>query len=242
MWACVGGGFASHTVGLLLRGWAAQSCPLGNLFELLQFAAWSTVLLYFLIGPAFRLSLLGPFSALLGAGLGCAALFGPGFDGPRDTSLAGPNALVETHAALALTAYGVFGMLALTSAMYLFQSSALRNKAGRGWTLLLPSLRELDLVNRRLLWVGVAVYSVSVALGLFSLAGSSAASPSKFLKLAAATCLWLAYAGTLWLQVRQQLLARRLAWVCLALFGCALLALGPVEGHRPTPPASLSAP
>ena len=40
-----------------------KACPLGNTFEISQFIAWSLVLLYFIIGPAFRLRLLGFFTA-----------------------------------------------------------------------------------------------------------------------------------------------------------------------------------
>jgi HemX protein len=51
-------------------GWASTSadwppggCPLGNTFEIVQFVAWSAMLLYFFVGTAFRVSLLGLFTA-----------------------------------------------------------------------------------------------------------------------------------------------------------------------------------
>ena len=58
-------GFAFQTGFLVLRGHALNACPLTNLFEVLIFLSWSMVLLYFVVGTAYRLSLLGAFTAPL---------------------------------------------------------------------------------------------------------------------------------------------------------------------------------
>ena len=55
-------GFLLQTVFLFERGRAIAHCPLTNLFEVLVFLSWSIALFYFLIGPAYRLSLLGMFT------------------------------------------------------------------------------------------------------------------------------------------------------------------------------------
>src|SRR5262245_6144911 len=58
-------GFACQTAFLHLRGQAVGRCPVTNLFEVLVFVSWSVVLLYFVVGGTYRLSLLGTFTAPL---------------------------------------------------------------------------------------------------------------------------------------------------------------------------------
>ena len=58
-------GFLCQTGFLYLRGEALGRCPLTNHFEVLAFLSWSMVLFYLLIGPAYRLSLLGFFTSPL---------------------------------------------------------------------------------------------------------------------------------------------------------------------------------
>ena len=58
-------GFVLQSVFLYLRGQAHGRCPLTNLFEAFIFIGWCIVLLYFLVGTAYRLSLLGVFTAPL---------------------------------------------------------------------------------------------------------------------------------------------------------------------------------
>ena len=58
-------GFVLLTEFLNLRGRAVGRCPLTNLFEVLVFLSWAVVLLYFVVGGTYRLSLLGAFTAPL---------------------------------------------------------------------------------------------------------------------------------------------------------------------------------
>src|ERR1043166_3849929 len=61
----IGLGFIFQTAFLSIRGHALGRCPLTNLFEVFIFLAWSIALIYMLIGPAYRLSLMGAFTAPL---------------------------------------------------------------------------------------------------------------------------------------------------------------------------------
>src|SRR5439155_2742859 len=79
-------GFALHTVFLSLRGHQLQRCPLTNSFEITIFIAWAAVLFYLLIGPAYRVSFLGAFTAPLAFALGLIALLGLN-DAPRTEPL-----------------------------------------------------------------------------------------------------------------------------------------------------------
>src|SRR5438132_13547742 len=59
----VGLGFIFQTAFLSIRGHELGRCPLTNLFEVFIFLAWSIGLIYMLVGPAYRLSLMGAFTA-----------------------------------------------------------------------------------------------------------------------------------------------------------------------------------
>lgn len=80
MFALLVGGFLIQTLGLNLRGAAIKACPLGNLFEIAQFLAWSLILLFFIVGPAFRLRLLGFFTTGLAALLAGGSFAVPSWD------------------------------------------------------------------------------------------------------------------------------------------------------------------
>src|SRR6187401_2064698 len=58
-------GFLLQTGFLHARGQVVGRCPLTNLFEVLMFVSWAVVLLYFVIGGNYRISLLGSFIAPL---------------------------------------------------------------------------------------------------------------------------------------------------------------------------------
>ncbi len=222
-------GFLLQTIGLYLRGVAVHGCPIGNLFEIFQFTAWSAISLYVVIGATFRLSLLGYFTSCLTAALTLASLAVPGWDAPHAANAFGGTAWVELHASLALFSYGVFALLALTSAMYLLQTYSLRHKRLHGLFSFLPSILELDLISVRLLTVGVALMTWSLAIGSFHwLQDLDSVDLPKLLTAG----IWLAYLVALILRLGRKLVSRRLAWTCLALFVAALLSLGPVNASR----------
>src|SRR5437870_6229637 len=92
----IGLGFIFQTAFLSIRGHALGRCPLTNLFEVLIFLAWSIALIYMLIGPAYRLSLMGAFTAPLVFLIQVFALIAP-IDMGHATKLQ-PNAWLEFHA------------------------------------------------------------------------------------------------------------------------------------------------
>src|SRR5689334_6775621 len=70
-------GFVFQAAFLTLRGHALGRCPLTNLFEVFVFLAWSVALIYLVVGPAYRLSLMGAFTAPLVVLLQGFALLAP---------------------------------------------------------------------------------------------------------------------------------------------------------------------
>jgi ABC-type uncharacterized transport system permease subunit len=229
-------GYIFQLIGLYLRGEAVGACPLGNKFEILQFTAWSAISLYLVVGVTFRSSLFGNLTSLLGAFLTLLSLSVQRWDATRRAHLFGGNPWIEFHAALALFSYGVFALLALTSAMFLFRHHSLKSKQPGGWFAFLPSILELDQIGVRLLGFGTALLALSLAIGaVYWLRDTSTANTAKLLVTVA---VWAAYGAALLLRARGRLLGKRFAWVCLVLFGFALLSLGPVDASRHGPAES----
>ncbi len=106
-------GFLFQTLFLIERGRATGHCPLTNLFEVLIFLSWSITLFYFLIGHAYRLSLLGGFTGPLVLLIQAAALAGVA-DPPHAAGAFPPHpAWLEWHAALSVMAYAAFALAAV---------------------------------------------------------------------------------------------------------------------------------
>lgn len=231
MLTLIGCGFLLQTWGLLLRGMETRACPVGNPAEVLQFVVWSLVLLYLITGTAFRVSLLGFFSSALAAVLGAVSLI-PALD-PEFAGSAHRNPLIEAHAALAVFSYGIFGLLALTSGMFLLQHYSLRHKASGVVYGLLPSITQLEHMGTRLLVSSMVVYSGAIVPGLLHAQDYPESLTS--LKMVFAVSLWFGYAAILALHLRRRLLGPPFAWTCLILFLVALFALWPIESARPIP-------
>jgi HemX protein len=223
-------GYILQNVGLGIRGHAAGGCPLGNRFEIFQFTAWSAITLYLAVGVTFRSSVLGYFTSCLGAALTLLSLSIPAWDAVRRTHIFGGNPWIELHAALAIFSYGVFGLMALTSGLFLLRHFSLKSKRLGGWFSFLPSMLDLDHIEVRLLGAGFALLTLALIFG--SVYWSRDTATVDHGKLAATIGVWAAAALALDLRVLGRLLAKRFAWTCLALFAAALLSLKAVDESR----------
>lgn len=226
-------GYVCQLIGLYLRGRTVGGCPLGNSFEIFQFTAWSAITLYLVVGVTFRSSLLGYFTSCLAAVLTLTSLSIPAWDATRRSKIFGGNPWIELHASLALFSYGVFALLALTALMLVLRHYSLKTKNISGWFSFLPSILDLDQISVRLLGTGVILMTASLAGGaVYWLRDLSSVN---VLKILVTVAVWLAYTIALTLRLRGHLLAKRFAWTCLALFGAALISLGPVDASRHPP-------
>lgn len=223
-------GYVLQFIGLGLRGHSTGGCPLGNRFEIFQFTAWSAITLYLVVGVTFRSSVFGAFTSCLGAALTLLSLSIPPWDAIRRTHIFGGNPWIELHAALAMFSYGVFGLLALASGLFLLRHYSLKSKNLGGLFFFLPSIMDLDHIEVRLLGAGVAILTAALAFGWVYWSRDTAT--VGYLKLAATVAVWVAYAAAFGLRIDGRLLAKRFAWTCLALFVAALLSLKAVEGSR----------
>jgi HemX protein len=233
--AAIVAGYLFQMFGLYLRGRAVGGCPLGNRFEIYQFTAWSATTLYLCIGVTFRSSLLGYFTACLAAVLSLVSLAIPAWDPALRTHIFGGNPWIELHAAIAVFSYGVFGLLALTSLMFLLRNHSLKSKHLGGWFSFLPSILDLDHISVRLLAAGVALLATSLAVGsVYWIRDPSTVNISK---LVITITVWVAYTAGLALRLRGVLLANRFAWICAVLFAAALTSIPSVDASRHSQPS-----
>ncbi|WP_269522266.1 cytochrome C assembly family protein [Coraliomargarita parva] len=223
-------GFLLQTVGLNLRAADMRGCPLGNTFEVAQFIAWSLVLLFFIIGPTFRLRLLGFFTAALAAILVGGSFLFPSWDRPYPPGLFGGNPWIELHASLAIFSYGIFALLALVSVMFLIQQHGLKKKQFQGLYQYLPSVQQLDQMGKRLLITGEIVLTAALVFGAFFWVENISLVP--VFKLSITCLVWLGYLVVVWLRLSKKLVTRRHAIASIALFLFAMASLWPVQSAR----------
>lgn len=223
-------GYGVQLLGLGVRGRVVGGCPLGNSFELYQFIAWSAITLYIVVGVTFRNSLLGYFTSCLATALTLVSLAIPGWDATQRVHIFGSNPWIELHAALAVFSYGVFGLLAMTSIMFLLRNYSLRSKNIGGVFSFLPSILDLDHIGVRLLTTGVAILTVS--LGIIWTFWFRTPASAGVTKILFAMIVWLVASIVLGLRMRGLLLSQRFAWACLALFCGAMVSLVSVDRSR----------
>ena len=130
-------------------------------------------------------------------------------------------------------------MLALVAGMYWLRDYSLRRKRPDGGFALLPSIRDLDVIGRRLLGTGVVLLAGSLTVGAVWWWREPQAVNAP--KLAATLAVFAAYALALMLRLRDRLSGRRWAIACLALFVAALLSIVPVSEGRGRPEVPESA-
>lgn len=223
-------GFFVQTLGLNLRGTTIKAWPLGNPFEVAQFIAWSLVLLFLIIGPAFRLRLLGFLTAGLTTLIAGGSLAMHSWDHPYPLRIFGSNPWIEIHAALAIFSYSIFAILSLISFMFLVQRHGLKKKQFRGIYQILPSVQQLDLMAKRLLFTGVLFLSASLIFGAVFWANNFDLVP--VFKLTATCIIWIGYLCVFTLRMQRKLVTRRHAIATIILFIMALFSLWPVESAR----------
>jgi ABC-type uncharacterized transport system permease subunit len=239
IYAVIAVGCLAQTFGLWLRGMAVGSCPIGNPFEMLQFVAWSCIVVFLCTGPVFRLSLLGAACATMAAAVSLLSILLPSWDHVPRGNFFGGNPWIESHAALAFFSYGVLALLAALGGMYLLQDYSLRRKRYPAVFRLLPSIVEMDGLLQRLLILGCAIFSIALGIGaVYWLRHPDAVS---WLKIGFTLLLWLACVAVLAWRLAGRLAGACLARACLLLFAAALLTLWPIQHNRSLQPAAADA-
>lgn len=218
-------GFGCQTAFLYLRGQQVGRCPLTSLFEVLIFLSWALVLFYLLIGPAYRLSLLGAFTSPLAFGLQLVALLALK-DAPARVNLP-VDPWMELHAAVSILAYGAFALAGVAGVMYLAQERQLKTHHIHSIFFHLPPIRDLAVANGRLIFTGFVLLAVGIGAGFMVGNWESHAS-----KVAWSLGVWLLYGAIFFLSKGHRLSPRRVAWLSVAAFSVALVTLSGISYLR----------
>jgi ABC-type uncharacterized transport system permease subunit len=220
--------FAAMALGAAAQGWylsllgaRLHACPIGTLPEILIFLGWSIALIYLVIGPTYRLSLMGAFTAPLVLFLQIVAIVLPAEPSRPPHA---PNPWVEAHAALSLVAYGAFGLACIAGLMFLVQEDQLKSRRPALIFHYLPPISILSQAILRLLWTGVVLLTLGFA------AGWHAHLPIAGAKFWFSLAIWLLYAGLLLGAKAGVLTGRRKALAAAATFLLILILL-PVIQH-----------
>jgi ABC-type uncharacterized transport system permease subunit len=206
-------GFAAHTAFMILRGEAIQRCPLTNMFEVQVFVAWAAVLFYLLIGPAYRISFLGAFTAPVVLTICLVALLAP-VDVPRAAEIK-HSGWVEFHAALGAVSYGAFALGFVVGAMYLIQEHQLKSRRLMPAFMEMPALMELDVINFRLMMLGFGLLTISMIGGVIS---HRILGHAPVPKVIWAWVVWVVYALALLARPLWRWRGRRAAWGAMIAF------------------------
>ena len=224
----IGLGFIFQTAFLSVRGHELGRCPLTNLFEVFIFLAWSVALIYMLVGPGYRLSLMGAFTAplvFLLQGFALVAL-----SDARHPFKVPANPSLEFHASISLVAYGAFALAGIAGLMYLVQEHQLKTHRLRSIFYHLPPLANLFTAITRLLWVGFGLYTAGIVSGFFT------GRPLPRLQVVAAIGVWLLYAAILQGQRLRRIAPRQIAALCIVGFSVALSLLWGITFSAQTHP------
>ncbi len=217
----VGLGFIFQTAFLSLRGHELGRCPITNLFEVIIFVAWSVALFYMVVGPAYRLSLMGAFTAPLVFLLQLFALLAP-IDHPHQMKLPA-NSWLEFHASMSLVAYGAFALACIAGVMYLVQERQLKTHHLHSIFFHLPPLTDLFAAITRLLWWGFVLYTLGLISGFF------VGEPLPWAQIICAIGVWILYALILQGRYLRWFAPKRVAALCIVAFSAALTLLWGIE-------------
>src|SRR5207245_453328 len=199
-----------------VRGHELGRCPLTNLFEVFIFLAWSVAAIYLLVGPAYRLSLMGAFTAPLVVLLQGFALLAP-IDIRHPVKVPAAPWL-EFHASISLVAYGAFALACIAGVMYLVQERQLKTHRLHSIFYHLPPLTDLFAAITRLLWWGFALYTLGLGSGFF------VGEPLPWMQITCEIGVWVVYGVVVQRRYLHWFAPKCVARLCIFVF-CAVLSL-----------------
>ena len=206
-------GFLLQLAGLVLRGMNLHRCPLTNLFEMQMFIAWALVLFYLLIGPAYRVSFLGAFTAPMVTVLLLTGLLAP-IDTPHWPALK-HSPWIEIHAGIGILACGAWALAFVVAAMVFVQDRQLKSHHPGPTFHLLPAVEQLDVIGVRLLVLGFVLLTAGMIGGVVS---EMIVGAWPWQKVVWAWATWLVYTGLLALRTAGNWHGRRAALATMAAF------------------------
>lgn len=159
-------GFVFQSLFLKYRGEMHNHCPVTNGAEIMVFISWSIVIMYFILGRAFRLSLLGVFSAPIVFVFQVTALLLLWRNDPGPQPWDEVDRWLEMHVSTSLLAYGAFALSAVAAVMYLVLDRQLKNRSLGRLFQNLPPIRYLIDALVRLLSIGLLLTTGGIVSAL----------------------------------------------------------------------------
>ena len=155
--------FALHTVYIAIQWMGAASTPTANIYGSLSFVAWAVSGAYLAFQTKTKTRVLGVFvsPAVLVMMIAASAGLMDGVSLP--SALRGP--WVPVHVVLLLTGGALFALACLAGTMYLLQDNLIKSKKVRGFSGLLPSLRDLDRINHICIVWGFPLLTLGIIAG-----------------------------------------------------------------------------
>ncbi len=200
-----------------LRGEMRGACPLRSLGEISAYLAWALTLFYLLVGPVYRISLLGVFTAPVVVLFQVIALW-PGNLDPSPEPVLNTDFWGETHSATSVLAYGALALASVAGVMFLVLDRQLKEQHLKGGLFRnLPPVRELLVSLERLLWLGMILLTLGLVAGILMPHGEGAMP-----HLIAAVAVWLGYIVVMTVKRVRGITGRRFALSAVALFVLSL--------------------
>ncbi len=203
---------------LAVRGEMRGACPLRSIAEISVFLAWSLTLFYLIIGPVYRISLLGVFTApVVALFQGFALLLGK-LD-PTPEKVLNTSYWGETHSAMSVLAYGGLALAAVAGVMFLVLDRQLKeHHLKSGLFRFLPPVRELLVSLERLLWLGIILLSVGLIAGILM----PHATETAWKHVLIASGVWVAYVALMVVKRVRGITGRKFALGAVVFFVLSL--------------------
>lgn len=156
-------GLGLHATAIVLRGRELLQSPLSGVGDGLSALAALLVLVYLVLDRVYRLPALGAFVTPLALTVTVSALLLPQ-TAPSAPAIASVPGLYA-HVLVAFAAFALFALASGAAVLYLVQERQVKGKRFGFAFSRLPSLEVLDELNRRLVVLGFAALSVTIASG-----------------------------------------------------------------------------
>lgn len=218
--AIMAAGFLLQCLFLYNLGQVRGRCPITTVFDILIFVSWSMVLFYLLLGPPFRISLLGVFTAPVVFVFQVTALLLPARLRTAEKAIPGSiDPWLETHAAVSLLAYGAFGLAFVAGIMFLLQDRELKMHHLRTLFYNLPPIRLLGNSIRRLIAIGFVLLTIGIGSAFLMERAPS------LLHLGMTLAVWAIYGSIFVLQALRGTSSKRMALNAVWGFAAPLVTL-----------------
>lgn len=218
--AAIWGGFALHTILLVIVYVEVERFPVISLKESLNFFSWSMAAMYLALRTGRQAGPMGTFVLPLVAGFYITAAFLGHTHFAADDRF--DTALFPLHILITFLGYAAFTLAFGAGVMYMLQERGLKSRRPGKMLDRLPSLHELDRLIYRSLMTGFPLLTLGIILGAVWLRRVEGAFVTWEPKIIASLATWLLYAAILHARLLAGWRGRKLAAMSVLGFGLVL--------------------